>query len=167
MNAISMSTKLNVTRNTVGLVLGLVVLTSSAVAQVADPFVGGVWHAVEGTWPGTLKFDGSKKEVVLTPVGAPEIHATYKVDMAKPSRAKVQTGTLLMTNTLGQKSQSTFKVSEKKRLELTFSGGQRPETYIRMTPAEEARERQRIEKLIAEGKLPGAAKPATGKVELP
>lgn len=127
--------------------------TSHAVAQ--DPFAGQTWHAVTPSWPGTIQFDGAKHTVKLTPLGAPEIEAkyTYTVESAKTgSNPKVLEGTLRMTNTAGQVSDSRFRIENAKNLAMTFPSGQRAETYVRMTPAEEAAEKARLEKMISEGR---------------
>lgn len=120
----------------------------------ADPFAGDVWHAVTPSWPGTLKFDGKTKAVVLAPVGAPAINAKYTYTINQPAAGNtgVLAGTLRMTNAQGQVSESQFKI-EKKTLALTFQAGQRPETYVKMTPAEEAAEMARLKRAMDSGKV--------------
>ena len=128
-------------------------VATSAVAAPADPFVGGTWHAIGETWPGTAKFSDKDKQVVLSPIGAAEIKATYKVIPEKSKTVNVFSGKLTMTNALGQVVTSDFVITGKTKLALTFSGGQRVETYVMLTPAQEATETKRIEQLIREGKL--------------
>ena len=120
----------------------------------ADLFANDTWHAVSPSWPGTLKFDGKTHKVVLTPYGADVIQAeySYTVKPAAPG-ATVREGTLHMTNTAGQVSDSQFRIENGKSLQLTFQGDVRPESYVRMTPAEESAEMARIRTLMAQGKL--------------
>jgi hypothetical protein len=117
-----------------------------------DPLAGDIWHAVNGTWPGTIVFDASKKAVTLTPVGAAAMAATYTYTVKPSSTATVVEGTLRMTNTAKQVSNSTFRI-EGKELTLTYPGGPRPEHYVRMTPKEEAAEKARLQQMISEGRI--------------
>jgi len=119
-----------------------------------DPLAGDTWHgdASAGTWPGTLVFDGSKKAVTLAPVGATPMEATYTYTVKPSSTNQVVEGTLRMTNSAKQVSDSTFHI-EGKKLTLIFAGGQRPEQYVRMTPKEEEAEKARLQKMISEGRI--------------
>lgn len=119
-----------------------------------DPLAGDVWHAdaQAGTWPGTLAFDSAKKSVTLAPVGASAMEATYSYTVKPSSTDKVVEGTLRMTNSAKQVSTSTFRI-EGKVLTLMYASGQRPETYVRMTPQEEAAEVARLQKMISEGRI--------------
>lgn len=137
----------------IGLALGCALFTAPALAKTADPFVGGTWHAIGETWPGTAKFSEKDKQVVLAPIGAAEIKATYSFAPAKVKKPGALNGKLTMTNALGQVVTSDFSISGNDKLSLTFSGGQRVETYVKFTPAQEAAEVRRIEQLIREGKL--------------
>lgn len=130
-------------------------------AEPADPFAGDTWHAVKGSWPGTIEFDGKTKKVVLSPVGSDVIQATYSYTVKPTNSAAVKSrvkakkfvaGTLKMRNTLGQVSLSEFTI-EGKELTLRMQGGMQIEHYLRMTKAEEKAELLRIEKLVSEGKL--------------
>lgn len=123
-----------------------------AKAVQADPLAGDTWHAVNSTWPGTILFDAAKKAVTLTPVGATPMQATYTYTVKPSSTDKVVEGTLRMTNTAKQVSESTFRI-EGKELTLTFAGGPRPEQYVRMTPKEEEAEKARLQKMISEGRI--------------
>ncbi|WP_198387690.1 hypothetical protein [Burkholderia ubonensis] len=125
------------------------------VAKVAqkDPLAGDTWHAVNSTWPGTIVFDGAKKTVTLTPVGATPMEASYTYTVKPSSTDKVVEGTLRMTNTAKQVSESTFRLADGKELTLTFAGGPRPEQYVRMTPKEEEAEKARLQKMISEGRI--------------
>lgn len=121
----------------------------------ADLFAGDTWHAISPSWPGTLKFNAKTKEVKLEPVGAATIEAKYTYTVNPPklgAKSTVVEGTLRMTNAAGQVSVSQFRIENKKTLSLTFQAGQRPETYVRMTPAEEAAEVARLKKALEEGK---------------
>ncbi|WP_198386596.1 hypothetical protein [Burkholderia ubonensis] len=128
---------------------------ASAVTKVAqkDPLAGDIWHAVNGTWPGTIVFDGAKKNVTLTPVGATPMQATYTYTVKPSSTDNVVEGTLRMTNSAKQVSESTFRIAGNKELTLTFAGGPRPEQYVRMTPQEEEAEKARLQKMISEGRI--------------
>lgn len=120
-----------------------------------DLFAGDVWHAISPSWPGTLKFDAKTKVVKLEPVGAATIEAKYTYTVNPPklgTKGSAVEGTLRMTNAAGQVSVSQFRIENNKTLSLTFQAGQRPETYVRMTPAEEAAEVARLKKALAEGK---------------
>lgn len=125
----------------------------AAKAQGSDLFTGGVWHASGGTWPGTLSFDSAKQQVVLAPLGAPAITATYKVKLDKQKDKKTATGNLHMTSTDGQVVEAAFVISDTKNLTLAFKGGQKEESYLKMTPEEEAAEVRRIEQLVRSGKI--------------
>jgi hypothetical protein len=125
----------------------------------ADPFAADTWHAVTPSWPGTLKFDGANHTVVLSPMGAQAIHATYSYTLdpqaktSKPGDVASQDGVLTMV-AQGRTSVATFHLANGKNLTLMFAGGlKRPENYLRMTPAEESAEIARIKKLMADGKL--------------
>lgn len=124
-------------------------------APVTDFLAGGTWHAVGSTWPGTAKFDTKKKEVILAPVGAPVMQVTYEVKLDKGAHPKANNlaGDIFLKNSQGQKIEARFEIKDKKNLTLTFKEGQRAETYLKMTEAEEEAERKKIEKLAAEGKL--------------
>lgn len=141
--------------------LGMVLSTQTMAAplKAADPFAGDTWHAVKGSWPGTINFDGKSRKVVLQPLGAPTIQATYSYTLkpansAKPARGAplVKEGTLTMTNTAGQVSSSEFRI-EGKELTLKFPGGMQEEHYQRFTKAEEEAEKRRLKKLMEQGKL--------------
>lgn len=126
----------------------------SVIKLQKDPLAGDVWHAdaQAGTWPGTLVFDAAKKSVTLAPVGASPMDATYSYTVKPSSTGKVVEGTLRMTNSAKQVSNSTFRI-EGKVLTLMYASGQRPETYVRMTPQEEAAEMARLKKMISEGRI--------------
>lgn len=132
--------------------------TASVVAlkEQKDPLAGDTWHAItaglNSSWPGTLVFDGAKKTVTLAPVGVAPMEATYTYTVKPSSSDKVVEGTLRMTNTAKQVSDSTFRI-EGKTLTLMFGNGQRPEQYVRMTPKEEAAEKAKLEKMISEGRI--------------
>lgn len=122
---------------------------------VADPFAGDTWHAITPSWPGTLKFNAKTKAVKLEPVGSATIEAKYTYTVNPPklgAKSTVVEGTLRMTNAAGQVSVSQFRIENNKTLSLTFQAGQRPETYVRMTPAEEAAEVARLKKALEKGK---------------
>lgn len=127
-----------------------------AVKEHKDPLAGDTWHAItaglNSSWPGTLVFNGAKKTVTLAPVGVAPIEATYTYTVKPSSSDKVVEGTLRMTNTAKQVSDSTFRI-EGKTLTLMFGNGQRPEQYVRMTPKEEEAEKAKLEKLISEGRI--------------
>lgn len=123
-----------------------------AKAAQVDPLAGDTWHAVNSTWPGTIVFDAAKKTVTLTPVGATPMQATYTYTVKPSSTDKVVEGTLRMTNTAKQVSESSFRI-DGKELTLTFAGGPRPEQYVRMTPKEEEAEKARLQKMISEGRI--------------
>jgi len=127
---------------------------ASVIKLQKDPLAGDVWHAdaQAGTWPGTLSFDSAKKSVTLAPVGASPMDATYTYTVKPSANAKVVEGTLRMTNSAKQVSNSTFRI-EGKVLTLMYASGQRPETYVRMTPQEEAAEMARLQKMISEGRI--------------
>lgn len=127
--------------------------TPSVIAlKVQDPLAGDAWHAVQSSWPGTLVFDSAKKIVTLAPVGANPMSATYSYTVKPAAADKAVEGTLRMTNTEKQVSDSSFRI-EGKSLVLIFANGQRVEQYVRMTPKEEAAEKAKLEKLISEGRI--------------
>jgi hypothetical protein len=130
----------------------------SAKSQV-DPLPGDIWHAINGTWPGTIVFDAKTKKVVLTPVGAQAIEAKY--ELTKLERKGIeQHGALKMVSLDGkQVVTATFVLKGRKDLSLRYASGQRDETYVRMSPAEETAERARLLKLIEEKKLGTLIKP--------
>lgn len=127
---------------------------ASVIKLQKDPLAGDVWHAdaQAGTWPGTLTFDSAKKSVTLAPVGSSAMEATYTYTVKPSSTANVVEGTLRMTNSAKQVSNSTFRI-QGKVLTLMYASGQRPETYVRMTPQEEAAEVARLQKMISEGRI--------------
>ncbi|GBG14504.1 uncharacterized protein NMK_2103 [Novimethylophilus kurashikiensis] len=131
-------------------------LTGMVAAADTDPLAGDAWHAVKGSWPGTIKFDGKSKKVLLEPYGSEAINASYSYTLAPAdsfaAKSGNKAGTLVMTNTLGQVSKAEFRI-EGKELTLSFPSGFQAEHYKRMTKAEEDAEIHRIEKLMAEGKL--------------
>ena len=131
----------------------------AATATGADPFATDTWHAVTPSWPGTIKFDAAKHTVVLSPMGAPAIHATYSYTLkpqaktSKPGDVASQDGELTMVSQ-GRTSSASFHIANGKELTLMFAGGiKRPENYLRMSPAEESAEVARIKQLMADGKL--------------
>lgn len=127
---------------------------SASPAVHADPLAGDTWHAdaQAGTWPGTLVFDAAKKSVTLAPVGASPMQASYTYTVKPSLTANVVEGTLRMTNSAKQTSDSTFRINGKV-LTLMYSNGQRPETYVRMTTKEEDAEKARLQKMISEGRV--------------
>ena len=128
---------------------------TSTIAKVQkDPLAGDTWHAdaQAGTWPGTLVFDSVKKSVTLAPVGAQPMDAGYTYTVKPSLTANVIEGTLRMTNSAKQVSESTFRIHGKV-LTLMYANGQRPETYVRMTPKEEEAEKARLQKMISEGRI--------------
>lgn len=125
-----------------------VAATKQAVAKSsADPLSGDVWHAMGGTWPGTIVFNATTKKVVLTPVGADAIEASYVLSNLVV-KGKATTGNLRMTNAVGQVVEATFKLSDAKNMNLRFAAGQRDETYVRLTPAEEEAEKARLVRML-------------------
>lgn len=136
----------------------------------ADLFSDGTWHAVSPSWPGTFKFDDKTHKVVLSPLGASVIEAKYSYTVQPAALgAHVVEGTLRMTNAAGQVSVSQFRLEDGKNLALTFQGegDVRPESYVRMTPAEESAEVARIRTLIAQGKLKLPVPVENKEVQLP
>lgn len=136
-------------------VLAGMAFNGSAYAADADPFAGQVWHAVTPSWPGTIVFDGSSHKVKLEPIGSDAINAKYSYTLkpaAKVSGVDIIEGTLTMTNTVNQVSQSQFKIEGHKKLTLKFSEG-KPEYYVRMTKAEEDAERARLQRMLQQGKV--------------
>lgn len=127
-----------------------------AVAAKVDPLASETWHASAPSWPGTLKFDGKSKKVLLEPVGATPIEASYVVSDVK-TLGKTVTGQLRMVDTSGRVSESSFTIANGKTLSISFAGGQSQETYVRMTAAEAEAEKARLLKAIQEGKtkMPG------------
>lgn len=124
--------------------------------QVCDPFEGQVWHAIEQSWPGTLKFDSKSRKVELQPLGSTPISATYRYTKKTETIGgrPALTGTLEMKSSQGEVSKATYRM-EGRRLTLIYPGGNiRDETYLRMTPTEEAAEILRIQKLLTEGRAP-------------
>lgn len=134
-------------------------------AAPADPFIGGTWHAVGQTWPGTMAFDSEKKEIVMIPVGAQAMTSKYEFKLEKkgkqdksakepaPDAEKTLAGTLKLTNKDGRAVTAKFTIIDEVQMNLVFEEGQRQENYLLMTPEDEETERQRINKLAAEGKL--------------
>lgn len=122
------------------------------VALPKDPLAGDTWHAMGSTWPGTIVFNSAKKTVTLAPVGADAMQATYTYTVKPTANPKVVEGTLRMTNSAKQVSNSTFRIVGKE-LTLTYAGGPRPEQYVRMTPKEEEAEKARLQKMISEGRI--------------
>lgn len=116
----------------------------------ADPLQGDTWHAVNGTWPGTLVFDGKAKRVDLTPVGAQAIRATYEITKLDKKGAESK-GSLRMVSADGkQVVTAAFTLTGTKQLTLRYSEGQRDEQYERMTAAEEEAEKARFKRLLEE-----------------
>lgn len=114
----------------------------------ADPLAGDAWHAMGSTWPGTLTFDGKSKKVVLTPVGAQAIQATYVVSDTATKGNKT-TGSLKMTRDTGESVTATFEVIGRS-MALRYTAGQRDETYTQMSKAEEEAEKARLVKMLEE-----------------
>lgn len=138
------------------LAAGAIVFSSAnAAGPRKDPFAGDTWHAVTPSWPGTLVFDGEKKQVQLAPTGADVMEATYSYTIkpnTKPGNTGVVEGTLKMTNKQGQVSESSFTITNDKQLTMKFAGVQSQEHYQRLTAAEQAAEQARLLKMITEGK---------------
>lgn len=135
-----------------GVVLGMIgfnqfmpssVEARPARVKVVDPFDLHSWHATGSTWPGSIEFDAKTKSVVLRPVGAQEIKATYSFEIKHASSvnlaaAKTIKGELSMVNENGQKSDSEFQIQDGKYLTLIYKTGQRPEEYVRMNEKDAA-----------------------------
>lgn len=127
-----------------------------------DPFSLHEWHAIDQTWPGTVKFTSLDKRVVLSPMGSPEIKGRYRYEIRHSSSnnlraAKVVEGTLIMTSDAGPVSRSSFRIEDGRFLTLTYDSGQRPEKYQRLTP----REVQAQKKLLQDQLIHGKTKPLT------
>jgi len=127
----------------------------SAVKAYPDLLAGDVWHAYGNSWPGTLTFTEKGKKVLLKPVGADPIEATYAfaVQSSTPAIGKqppVQRGVLTLTDKTGRTSEAQYVLTDDNQLSLRFKGGPRDETYIKMTPDEEEMEKERIKKLMIE-----------------
>lgn len=143
------------------LVLSSVVAPSSALAaplkgssKQKDVFAGDVWHAVKGSWPGTMTFDGVTKKVKLAPVGAAEMEASYTYTIDTKGA-----GELRMTLSDGRKSAVKFVLAGK---ELTFEvPGGKSEHYLQMSKEEEVRAVERLKRESAKIKslmaTPGSA----------
>ncbi len=122
---------------------------SAPAASHGDPLARDVWHAMGSTWPGTIVFDGAAKKVVLSPVGAKPINASYSVGKVTTT-AGVTSGELHMTSTEGQVVNATFTVKNDKDLSLHFVGGQTEETYTRLNAKEEEAEKARFAAQLAQ-----------------
>lgn len=123
-----------------------------------DPFEKDTWHAIGETWPGTIEFDGEAKQVILKPLGAPVIEATYKFDIEHSNsrdlnKSDLIEGSLAMRNTEGQQSLSNFKIIDGDKLHLTYSSGQRPEQYVRLDQEGVDLQKEQIEKMLREGEV--------------
>lgn len=130
-----------------------------------DPFEEHAWHAMGSTWPGTIKFNGKDKTVLLSPMGAPEINGTYSYEIKHASSrnlraAKLIEGTLRMTNTIGQVSESNFRMEDGSRLLLSYTSGQRPEEYARLSGQDVANQKAQLERMLKEGKVKPFVPPA-------
>jgi len=128
--------------------------------KAQDPFDGHKWHAIEQTWPGTIVFKAADKSVVLSPLGAPQIKGTYSYEIKRVvgqglQAAKLIEGTLRMTNTLGQVSESNFKLEDGNKLSLVYTSGQRPEQYSRLTEEEAQNQVERLEQMLRSGDVDG------------
>lgn len=131
-----------------------------AANKKCDPFSGHVWHAIEGGWPGTIKFTADGSKVVLAPMGAEEIRAKYSYTVGVGADGSLL-GSLTMA-TEGQVSKASYRILESgRRLVLDYEGGMRPEAYLRMTVEEEAKEMERIRTQLNDPnfKWPTPAKP--------
>lgn len=116
----------------------------------ADPLAGDTWHAMAPSWPGTIRFDGKAKKMVLEPLGSNVIEGSYTVsEVAK--KGETTTGKLRMVNSAGSVSESTFTLSGKD-LKLAFAGGQQTETYKRLSAAEAEAEKAKLLKALREGR---------------
>ena len=136
-----------------------------AETQTKDPFELHTWHAVGKTWPGTLEFDEATKTVILTPMGSNPIQANYTFEITNASdkdlgKSKLIEGTLRMTNTVGQVSISTFKITDGNRLNLSYASGQSPEEFQRLSPGQAASQKEMLEKMLREGKIQPIAPPS-------
>lgn len=137
--------------------------TANAAGPQKDPLAGDSWHAVTPSWPGTLVFDAKTKKVVLAPVGAEPMEATYSYTIKPATGAgknqAIVEGTLRMTNKEGQVSDSTFSIKNSKDLTLQFAGVQNQEKYVRLSAKEQAAEQERLRKMILEGRVKPFTKP--------
>lgn len=155
----TISRKVNTIAKVFALASGTLLSGSLLAAEppAKDLFAGDVWHAMSPAWPGTLTFDGKAKKVTLAPMGAPTIVATYTYTLEQKTASEKSgnevRGTLTMTSSKGEVSQSRFSMRDRRNLSLEFKEGQRSEQYVRMSPAEEEAERVRIQKLFNDGKL--------------
>lgn len=123
---------------------------SNAEAAPKDPFAGDTWHAAQGSWPGTLRFDGKSKTVALLPLGGQAIKANYKFTITPRAKgpARAIEGHLTLTTKQGETSQAKFQIDKQGRfpaLTLTYPHGG-IEHYEQMTPAQEAAETARLRK---------------------
>lgn len=123
-------------------------INTAAHAEVGrDPFAGGTWHAVKGSWPGTMVFDAKTKSMVLEPVGSAQMKGTYTyklVKQAKPTKGVVD-GTLVMTLATGQSSEAMFHIEKGTQLELIYATDGQSEHYQLMTAKEEAAATKKLE----------------------
>lgn len=135
----------------VGVLLTWIFAPLALAAAPKDPFAGDTWHATDGSWPGTIRFDRKTKTVTLQPMGSQSFTAEYTFSVpsrAKGTSSKVIEGILAMKSAQGDTSQATFRINNDApypKLTLTFVNG-RAEHYQRMTPAQEAAEIARLRK---------------------
>lgn len=127
-------------------------LDAKVTAPVAqeDLLAGDTWHAMAPSWPGTIRFDGTTKKVVLEPLGSNVIEGDYAISGIEKS-GNVTTGKLIMTSSGGSVSESTFTITGKD-LKLAFAAGNQTETYKRMTIKEAEAEKARLLKALREGR---------------
>lgn len=131
---------------------------SSAPLKKGDPFTQDTWHAVDSTWPGTIKFNETDNSVTLTPMGATPIEAVYEYTVEEyDSRGNPISGSLRMVNDIGQVSHSlfTFEYADNSEefLHLSYQSGQRPESYLRLSETGVEEHKAKIEQMYREGKL--------------
>jgi len=125
-------------------------LDAKAAVPVAqdDPLAGDTWHAMAPSWPGTIRFDGTTKKMVLEPLGSNVIEGGYAISGVEKS-GNVTTGKLISSG--GSVSESTFTITGKD-LKLAFAAGNQTETYKRMTIKEAEAEKARLLKALREGR---------------
>jgi hypothetical protein len=127
--------------------VGITILPADAQASLppVDLFAASAWHAVDGPWPGTVRFDGRTHTVHLDLVGAQPVDAAYSyaVEQAPAGRhAAGQHGRLHIAPMNGLAIDLAFVLSnDGKNLTLVFERGAIAQHYVRMAPEDQVRER--------------------------
>lgn len=131
--------------------VGITILPAGAPAppRPADPLAASTWHAADGPWSGSLRFDGRTHTVHLALDGARPVDAAYTTTIEEAPAGNDGAGPrgrLHITQANGLTVKLAFTLSPDGRaLTLVFERNAITQHYLRVAPPDRARDPQHAE----------------------